>query len=214
MKKFRKEREDPSADADLENRASRTRFDHFGILAPFYEFFIPPRTSPLFINAVNNPEGGLFLDAGGGTGRVAQFFQGQARLIVVADESTSMLQETVKKPGLCAVCAAAENLPFSPRAFDRVVMVDALHHVADQAAACGELWRIVKPGGRVVIEEPDIRSVWVKLIALAEKLLLMRSRFLSPPQISALFHHQDAGVCVEGDRATALVIIDKTGPHA
>jgi len=210
MKKFRKDIAESSTDADSKKQFSRTLFDHFGFLAPFYEFFIPPKTSPEFIAEVNFPEGGLLLDAGGGTGRVAQFFHGQSRLIVVADESRSMLQEAVKKAGLCGVCAAAENLPFSPHTFDRVVMVDALHHVADQAAACGELWRIVKPGGRVVIEEPDIRSFWVRLIALAEKLALMRSHFLSPPQIVALFHFSGAGVRTGGSNATALIVVKKT----
>lgn len=210
MKKFRMEYEESNADADSKHQSAGARFDHFGFLAPFYEFFIPPRTSPEFIDEVDFPKGGMFLDAGGGTGRVAQFFQGQSGLIVVADESSSMLQEAVKKSGLCGVCAAAENLPFFPRAFDRVVMVDALHHVADQAAACGELWRIIKPGGRIVVEEPDIRSFWVKLIALAEKLALMRSRFLSPPQIAALFHYPGAEVRTRGSNATALIVINKT----
>ncbi len=211
MKKFRKDYEEPAMDADTKNQSARARFDHFGFLAPFYEFFIPPRTSPEFIDVVNFPDGGLLLDAGGGTGRVAQFFQGRSGLIVVADESSSMLQEAVKKAGLAGVCAAAENLPFAPLAFDRVVMVDALHHLADQASACNELWRIVKPGGRIVIEEPDIRSFWVKLIALAEKLALMRSHFLRPSQIAALFQHKTAAVRIDGVEATALIAVDKAG---
>ena len=47
-------------------------------------------------------------------------------------------------------------------------MVDALHHVADQEATIRELWRLLKPGGRIIIEEPDIRRFEVKLLALIE----------------------------------------------
>ena len=59
-------------------------------------------------------------------------------------------------------------------------MVDALHHVIHQGQTAREMYRVLKPGGRIVIEEPDIRKFGVKLIAVAEKLLLMRSHFLSP----------------------------------
>jgi demethylmenaquinone methyltransferase/2-methoxy-6-polyprenyl-1,4-benzoquinol methylase len=47
--------------------------------------------------------------------------------------------------------------------------------------------RVLEPEGRSVIEEPDIRTFGVKLVALAEKILLMRSHFLSPIQIASLF---------------------------
>jgi len=35
--------------------------------------------------------------------------------------------------------------------------------------------RVLAPGGRLVIEEPDVERTPVRLIALAEKLALMRS---------------------------------------
>ena len=49
------------------------------------------------------------------------------------------------------------------------------------------MFRVLKPGGLLVIEEPDIRTFGVKLIAIAEKLLLMRSHFLAPEEITNLF---------------------------
>jgi ubiquinone/menaquinone biosynthesis C-methylase UbiE len=185
------------------------RLDHFGILAPFYEHFIPPRNPTEIIGLLDLQEKGVVLDAGGGTGRVAQFFLDRFGQIIVADQSCAMVQEAGKKEGLQGVCTSTEDLPFAGMAFDRIIMVDALHHVANQASTCRELLRILKPGGRIVIEEPDIRSFGVKLIALAEKMAFMRSHFLSPFQISALFDFPTISRRVINKKSTAWVIVDK-----
>lgn len=185
-------------------------FDHFGALAPFYERFIAPRIPEKLLAFANLSGDGVVLDAGGGTGRVAQFLRDRAAMVYVADQSLQMLREAEKKEGLQTVCSHTERMPFNSDAFDRIIMVDALHHVADQAATAEELWRILKPGGRIVIEEPDIRSFGVKLIALAEKLALMRSHFLPPSQIAKLFRSPDARIQVEDGSATTWIIIEKT----
>lgn len=183
--------------------------DHFGILAPIYERFIAPGIPEALITLLDIPPGGIILDAAGGTGRVAQFFRDKADQIVVADQTIKMLQEVRKKEGLHPLCSYVEMLPFENNTFDRIIMVDALHHVVNQRETANELWRILKPGGRIVIEEPDIRSFSVKLIALAEKLALMRSQFLPPIQIAKLFPSQNAGVQIETDGPTAWIIVVK-----
>ena len=158
---------------------------------------------------VNLPSGGVILDAGGGTGRVAQFFRARAGQVVVADQTYKMLQEVHQKDGLQPVCSYVEQMPFGDNTFDRIIMVDALHHVINQVSTANELWRLLKPGGLVVIEEPNILSFEVKLIALAEKMALMRSHFIPPRQIASLFHIHNADVHIEVDGSTAWIVITK-----
>jgi demethylmenaquinone methyltransferase/2-methoxy-6-polyprenyl-1,4-benzoquinol methylase len=86
--------------------------------------------------------------------------------------------------------------------------VDALHHVMDQAETIRELYRVLKVGGRLVVEEPDVRKFMVKLIAIGEKLALMRSHFLAPPAIEQLFP-TEAKVKVELEDNIAGVITEK-----
>jgi demethylmenaquinone methyltransferase/2-methoxy-6-polyprenyl-1,4-benzoquinol methylase len=183
--------------------------DHFGLLAPFYERLIKPKTPELLSELLSLPVDGMLLDAGGGTGRVAQYFVGQAKRVMVADLSCPMLAEANKKNGVQAVCTATESLPFPDGAFERIIMVDALHHVIHQRETIGEMWRLLSPGGRMVIEEPDIRSFGVKLIAVGEKLLLMRSHFLSPPHIVRLFSFPDALVEIKQDGPIAFISAQK-----
>ena len=88
-------------------------------------------------------------------------------------------------------------------------MVDALHHVIDHKETIDELWRLLTPGGTMVVEEPDVRTFGVKLIAIAEKLALMRSHFLSPPRISMLFDYPDAVVDVQTQSPIAYIVAKK-----
>ena len=55
--------------------------------------------------------------------------------------------------------------PFPDRAFDQVVIVDYLEHIADDRAFADELARILKPGGIVVANVPHLqpRSPLVRL---------------------------------------------------
>lgn len=185
--------------------------DHFGIIAPYYDRVIRLRTTEKLIKLANLPTNGVLLDAGGGTGRVAAALRGLASSLVVADLSLEMLRQAHIKGSLHSVCSHTEKMPFPGEAFERIIMVDALHHVCDHSETAAELWRTLKPGGRLVIMEPDIRLFSVKLVALAEKVALMRSHFLAPAAIVRLFPYPDARTRIERDGFNSAVIIEKKG---
>ena len=161
-------------------------FDHFSSIAGLYDRLAQFRLTEPLASLLSLSPGQILLDAGGGTGRVAAALRSQVRRSVVADLSLAMVHRAAEKD-LESVCAPAERLPFASGTFDRIIMLDALHHVRDQAQTVSELWRVLSVGGRLVIVEPDIAQFAVKLIALVEKILLMRSHILSGRAIMALF---------------------------
>ncbi|MBN1305555.1 MAG: class I SAM-dependent methyltransferase [Anaerolineales bacterium] len=164
-------------------------FDHFNFLAAIYDRVIHPFDGiGTMMRLADLPAAGRLLDVGGGTGRVADTLRGQAQEIVIADSSLMMLGKAANKGGFGLTASHSEYLPFPSNSFDRIIMVDALHHVCNQQETANELMRVLIPGGRIVIQEPDIENFTVRLIAVAEKLALMRSHFLSGEQIAALFY--------------------------
>lgn len=53
------------------------------------------------------------------------------------------------------LAATAERLPFVDGAFDVVFSNEVLEHVQDDRAACREIARVLRPGGRAVIFAPN-----------------------------------------------------------
>lgn len=156
--------------------------DHFRFAAPIYDRVLGPPNTDRLKRLLNLPVPGWLLDAGGGTGRVSAPLASWTGRLATADVSLPMLRRARSKP-LFPIGAGAERLPFAEGTFHRVLVVDSLHHFSDPVRSLAEFFRVLKPGGRLLIEEPDIRRVAVKMAALGEKLLLMGSRFLPPAEI-------------------------------
>jgi ubiquinone/menaquinone biosynthesis C-methylase UbiE len=184
--------------------------DHFGFLAPFYDYVIPPPDLRRLRERLRLPTAGRLLDAGGGTGRVSSQLRHLIDEVIISDVSVSMLKQAHVKGKLQPAQAHAERLPFPDASFDRVVVVDALHHFCNQREALGDLLRVLKPGGRLLIEEPDIHRLIVKFVALGEKVALMRSHFYSAEEIRDMVAAHGYSAIIERDgQFTAWVSVDK-----
>jgi demethylmenaquinone methyltransferase/2-methoxy-6-polyprenyl-1,4-benzoquinol methylase len=157
--------------------------DHFDWLAPLYDRVIQAPEDDTLSDLLDLPINGRLLDAGGGTGRIAERLQAQAGQIVIVDGSLPMLARALEKKCCDVAGSNTEQMPFAKDTFERVIVVDAYHHLADQVTSLGEFWRVLKPDGLLVIEEPDIDHFVIKLVALVEKLTFFRSHFVRAERI-------------------------------
>lgn len=185
------------------------RFDHFDFAAPFYERVCPPPLPGSLLELLAVFPGARVLDAGGGTGRVAQVVARAGGRLTVIDISRGMLRQARQKGGLAPTQAVVESLPFPAASFDRVLMVNALHHVRDQQQAVLELFRVLRPGGRLVIEEPDREILSVRLLEWAEKILFLRSHFLDSRRLAALFAGLPARLTLRREDLTLWLLAEK-----
>ena len=158
----------------------------FNLIAPLYDRIFKVSNSEILRDLLQLNKDQLLLDAGGGTGRVSEQFQNDVHQLILGEYSFSMLREAKKKnPGEQLQFSSLE-LPFSDESFDRILVVDAMHHFPKQHRAVAELLRVLKTGGRLVIEEPNILHFEVKIIALLETLALMGSHFHTPQEIQTM----------------------------
>ena len=108
-------------------------------------------------------QGQKVLDLAGGTGDLtAKFSQlvGDDGLVILADINDSMLEvgrEKLRDKGLFKnieyVQANAEALPFADNSFDCITISFGLRNVTNKDQALKSMWRVLKPGGRLLILE-------------------------------------------------------------
>lgn len=58
-------------------------------------------------------------------------------------------------PTVRFLCASAESLPFPEAAFDNVLLNEVLEHVTDEAQTLREIYRVLRPGGYLIISSPN-----------------------------------------------------------
>lgn len=98
------------------------------------------------------------LEVGCGTGLLLRRFAALAREAVGVDLSPGMLAHA-RARGLSVVEGDAAALPFPDGRFDAAVSFKTLPHVPDLRRALAEMARVVRPGGALVIEVYNPRSL-------------------------------------------------------
>ncbi len=99
--------------------------------------------------------GDLLLDLGAGTGDLGReaLHQQPAIHLVAADFNLEMMRAGQTSGSLPWINADALQIPFPDRSFDAVVSGFLMRNVGDLNGALIEQYRILKPGGRIIILE-------------------------------------------------------------
>lgn len=133
--------------------------DRFGQIADVYDQTIPPhiaqhylRKRVAFIGRLI--KGGLVLDVGCGTGRLAGELEERGFRVVGVDSSKGMLGQMSKGKRGIPVQGVSTSLPFKSDKFDLVVSIAVFHHLIYKkrvAETIREMARVARPGGKILI---------------------------------------------------------------
>jgi SAM-dependent methyltransferase len=161
-------------------------------------------------------EGGRYLEVGTGTGSDALALASRFRVEVVGvDISRAMVEEAQRRGLRDAHVARAEALPFEADAFEGCWADRTVQHLEDPQAALAEMIRVTKPGGRVVVADPDYDTQVVDVAdqELARRVLRFRADYALR---NGTLAHRMAGLFVQAGvtdvevEAATIVLRDYT----
>ncbi|MEJ2654443.1 MAG: bifunctional demethylmenaquinone methyltransferase/2-methoxy-6-polyprenyl-1,4-benzoquinol methylase UbiE [Acidihalobacter sp.] len=150
--------------------------DRYDVMNDLMSFGIHRLWKRYAIELAGVRKGQCVLDLAGGTGDLAGRFArmvGPGGEVVLADINASMLRrgrERMLDEGLAGnlrfAQVNAECLPFPDNHFDLITIAFGLRNVTDKDAALRSMYRVLKPGGRLLVLEfskpvlPGLKSVY------------------------------------------------------
>ncbi len=113
------------------------------------------RYKAVVLEMLHATTGATYLEVGCGTGNDAQAVRSAGAQVVCLDRALTMTRESHRRGLPSVTCGDAEALPFDSAAFDGAWADRTFQHLRDPDVALEELVRVLKPGGRIVLADPD-----------------------------------------------------------
>ena len=107
------------------------------------------------------------LDLGSDNGVVSHLLRGQGGSWASGDLTLETVEAIRSLVETDVHLVTERKLPFGDRVFNLVVVADMIEHVQDEAAFVAELSRVLKPGGRLVVNTPHAHDTWLRRLRLA-----------------------------------------------
>jgi 2-polyprenyl-3-methyl-5-hydroxy-6-metoxy-1,4-benzoquinol methylase len=112
-------------------------------------------------------ESGKMLDIGAGEGKLLRAHTHRFRSLYGIDISSKRIQHLQKDPAFKQVKLSVQNVEegthFRSNFFDTVTLSAVLEHVFDPHAALDEIYRILRPGGELILEVPNIGWLYPRI---------------------------------------------------
>lgn len=137
--------------------------DHADRLAESYRRLVLGDHLRFVRQALRHCEPGPVLDTGCGGGLFLRMLEPEGRAIVGLDFSAGAASIAWNTNGVPAVCASLTRAPFAPGTFSLISMFHVLEHLFNPAGYLEAAHRLLKPGGRLVVQVPNA-ACWQLLL--------------------------------------------------
>ncbi len=102
-----------------------------------------------------------FLDIGCGTGfNITYLHQLGYNQVIGLDFSPDALAYCHSRQLKVLICGSAEQLPIQPACYDIILTLDILEHLKEDRSALSEIFRVLRPGGSLIIFVPAFQFLW------------------------------------------------------
>jgi len=115
-----------------------------------------------------NIEGKLLLDAGCGTGWFSKAAVERGAKVTSMDLGEGLLEEVKKKCTSKRIVGSILEIPFEENSFDIIVSSEVIEHIPNPLDAIDELYRVLKPGGTLILSTPN--RLWYFSLRIANAL--------------------------------------------
>jgi SAM-dependent methyltransferase len=113
---------------------------------------------PIVEKFIGNTVHQSVLDAGCGRGLYTRVLINRAQKVAALDYSKDSIDSLKRRlghlPHLSLYVGSATDLPFDNEQFDLVLHCEVLEHIEDDRKVLSELFRVLQPGGRLIISVP------------------------------------------------------------
>jgi 2-polyprenyl-3-methyl-5-hydroxy-6-metoxy-1,4-benzoquinol methylase len=109
------------------------------------------------LEALAHRTAGTVLDVGCGRGDLGEALLRRGWRVSGIDPSPSACA-LAEARGIAAHVGTLESVPLEEQSFDAAVMTHSLEHVVDPRGDLGRVWRLLRPGGTLVISLPNFGS--------------------------------------------------------
>jgi dolichyl-phosphate beta-glucosyltransferase len=103
---------------------------------------------------------GRLVDLGAGPGAVTAMLGVDPDATIVVDGNPALVRCARDDYGLTVAAGSVDSVPFAPRSMAVVCLLDVIEHLDEPTAALGEARRLLRPGGRLLVNVPAHRWLW------------------------------------------------------
>jgi 2-polyprenyl-3-methyl-5-hydroxy-6-metoxy-1,4-benzoquinol methylase len=115
------------------------------------------------------PDRGRLLEIGSGFGFLLQTFRRDGWIVTGVEPDRNVVRYSAGKLGIETINGILETANIPDESFDVVIMLHVIEHVPDPVGTLGNIYRVLKPGGCLILETPRYDTLMFKLLGRRER---------------------------------------------
>ncbi len=159
---FGKQEVDPSERKKLIRRVFSKVAPRYDLMNDAMSFGIHRLWKSKLAKLANPQAKQVIIDLAGGTGDIAIKMSGENRSVFIADPSIEMMQAGQQRHALPCIATTGEQLSFADNSADTITIAFGVRNMTQMTQALAEMYRVLKPGGRILCLEFSKPQKWLK----------------------------------------------------